>query len=81
MIKRDVQIEPGKTTDLGTVTALRGRRLAGKVVDSTGAPVAGAKIKVGEMLFSAEGAGRPGRELREHGRNSLGDLRPGRRVR
>lgn len=54
-IKRDVKIEPGKTTDLGKIEVPRGRKLVGKVLDSTGQPVAGAKIKVGEMLLSAEG--------------------------
>lgn len=56
MVKRDVKIEPGKTTDLGKVTVFRGRKLAGKVVDASGTAVAGAKIKVGEMLFTAEGS-------------------------
>ncbi len=55
LIKRDVKIDPGKTTDLGTVTAFRGRKLTGKVVDGAGAPVAGAKVKVGGMLISAQG--------------------------
>jgi hypothetical protein len=54
--KRDVKIEPGKKTDLGTVVALRGRRLSGKVVDRSGQAVAGAKIRVGEMLFTSEGS-------------------------
>ena len=54
-VKRDVKIEPGKTTDLGKVIVPKGRKLVGKVVDANGAPVAGAKVKVGEMLFSAEG--------------------------
>jgi uncharacterized GH25 family protein len=54
-IKRDVKIEPGKTTDLGTIELVRGRRLTGKVVDKSG-PVAGAKVKLGQMLFSAEGS-------------------------
>lgn len=54
-VKRDVKIEPGKTTDLGKVTVFRGRKLVGKVVDKAGNAIAGAKIKVGEMLFSAEG--------------------------
>jgi uncharacterized GH25 family protein len=56
MVKRDVKIEPGKTTDMGKVTVFKGRKLTGKVVDHAGTPVAGAKIKVGEMLFSAEGS-------------------------
>ena len=54
-VKRDVKIEPGKTTDLGKVVVPKGRKLVGKVVDANGTPVAGAKIRVGEMLFSAEG--------------------------
>ena len=53
LIKHDVKIEAGKPTDLGTVTVTRGRRLTGKVVDKAGAAVAGAKIKLGEMLFSS----------------------------
>jgi protocatechuate 3,4-dioxygenase beta subunit len=55
LVKHDVKIEPGKPTDLGTVTVVRGRRLAGKVVDATGRPVAGAKVKLAEMLFSMQG--------------------------
>ena len=27
LIKHDVKIEPGKTTDLGTITVMRGRRV------------------------------------------------------
>jgi len=53
-VRRDVKIEPGKETDLGTVVVQRGRRLTGKVIGKNG-PVAGAKIKVGEMLLSADG--------------------------
>jgi len=49
----DVEILPGKTTDLGTVKLMRGRRLVGKVVDSKGTPVANAKVKLAEMLFSS----------------------------
>jgi uncharacterized GH25 family protein len=52
LIQHDVTIEPGKTTDLGTVTVTRGRKLSGKVVDKAGAPVAGAKVKAGAMLIS-----------------------------
>ena len=55
-IQRDVDVQAGKTTDLGTIKVLRGRKLVGKVVDATGAAVAGAKVKVGDMLFSVEGA-------------------------
>lgn len=56
LIKHDVKIEAGKTTDLGTVTVMRGRKLVGKVVDGGGAPVAGAKVRVAFMLFSLDGA-------------------------
>jgi protocatechuate 3,4-dioxygenase beta subunit len=51
-VKHDVKIEPGKTLDLGTITVVRGRKLVGKVVDGSGAPIAGAKIKLAEMLFT-----------------------------
>ncbi|HEU4734927.1 MAG TPA: carboxypeptidase regulatory-like domain-containing protein [Kofleriaceae bacterium] len=57
LIKHDVKIEPGKTTDLGTITVSRGRRLAGRVIDRSGAPVAGAKIRLGRVLFSLPDAG------------------------
>ncbi len=57
LIKRDVRIEAGKVTDLGVVTVTRGRRVTGKVTDRAGAPVPGAKIKVGEMLYSSADAG------------------------
>lgn len=52
-IQRDVKIEPGKATDMGTVTVQRGRRVTGRVVDKAG-PVAGAKVRIGQMLFSSE---------------------------
>ena len=52
-VKHDVQIEAGKTTDLGTVTVNRGRRLSGVVLDASGTPAGNAKIKLGTMLFSA----------------------------
>lgn len=52
LTRRDVVIEAGKTTDLGTITLSRGRRVAGKVVDAEGAAVAGARVTVGQMLFS-----------------------------
>jgi uncharacterized GH25 family protein len=53
-IKRDVKIEPGKTTDLGTVTVHRGRKITGKVLDAKGKPVGGATVKVGEMIFFSD---------------------------
>jgi uncharacterized GH25 family protein len=54
-ILRDVEIEPAGTTDLGTITVEKGRILAGQVVDGSGRPVQGAKIRVGERLFSGGG--------------------------
>jgi uncharacterized GH25 family protein len=56
LTKSDVKLEPGKTTDLGTLTAMRGRRLTGHVIDASGAPVAGARVTVSKTLFTMEGA-------------------------
>ncbi len=55
-VLKGVKIDPGKATDLGTITVTRGRRVTGKVVDATGSPVAGATVKIGNMLFSIAGA-------------------------
>ncbi len=52
----DVKLEAGKTTDLGTITVARGRKLVGKVVDASGSPVAGARVTVSKTLFTLEGA-------------------------
>ncbi|MGE0869484.1 MAG: carboxypeptidase regulatory-like domain-containing protein [Kofleriaceae bacterium] len=57
LVKRDVKVQPGKQTDLGTITVHRGRRVAGTVVDRSGTPVPGARVMVGEMLLTLEGAG------------------------
>jgi uncharacterized GH25 family protein len=54
-IIRDVEVKPADTTDLGTISVEKGRILRGEVVDGSGNPVAGAKIRVGERLFSATG--------------------------
>ncbi|MEO8846534.1 MAG: carboxypeptidase regulatory-like domain-containing protein, partial [Kofleriaceae bacterium] len=51
-----VKVEVGKTTDLGAITVPHGRTLTGKVIDATGTPVAGAKIKAGNMLYQFQGA-------------------------
>ncbi len=52
-ILRDVEIKPAETTDLRTIEVEKGRVLTGRVVDGTGRPVSGAKIRVGERLFSS----------------------------
>lgn len=57
LTKSDIKLEAGKTTDIGTLTPMRGRRLTGRVVDASGTPVAGATVTVGKTLFSMEGAG------------------------
>lgn len=53
--KSGVVVAPGKLTDVGTITVIRGRRLTGTVVDGKGAPVANARVKLGDMLFAIEG--------------------------
>jgi hypothetical protein len=53
-LDKEVEIKPGTPTDLGTVVVHRGRRLAGRVVDHAGAPVANAKVKLGEILYTAQ---------------------------
>lgn len=55
-VQRDVEVKPGKPTDVGTLTLMRGRKLVGKVVDGNGRPVPGTKVKTGDMLFSMQGA-------------------------
>src|SRR5262249_36880330 len=42
-----VEIRSGTTTDLGTLTPPRGRSVVGRVVDTTGAAVGGAKVELG----------------------------------
>jgi protocatechuate 3,4-dioxygenase beta subunit len=54
-IQRAVTIEPAKTTDLGTITVVKGRVMTGVVVDQAGRPVAGAKVRVGERLAASGG--------------------------
>lgn len=46
----EVAIDPGKTTDVGTITVARGRGVGG-VVLAEGKPVAGATVYAGRMIF------------------------------
>jgi len=43
--RKDLKLEPGKTTDLGTLTVREGRTLRGRVLDAAGAPVQGATVR------------------------------------
>jgi protocatechuate 3,4-dioxygenase beta subunit len=52
---RDVVVKSGAATDVGTITLERGRRLAGTVIDAAGAPVEGAVVRVGRMLYTEGG--------------------------
>jgi hypothetical protein len=54
--QRDVDVKPGKQTDVGTITVTRGRRVVGTVVDGAGNKVAGARVKIGDMIVSIQGA-------------------------
>lgn len=51
VVKRDIVVVAGKEIDLGTITVRPGRKVAGKVVDGKGAPVEGAKVMMGQLLF------------------------------
>jgi hypothetical protein len=46
----EIAVEPGKTTDVGTITVAKGRGLAG-VVLADGKPVPGATVFAGRMVF------------------------------
>jgi hypothetical protein len=50
-VKRDVVVAAGKEVDLGTIVVRPGRKVAGKVVDGKGAPVEGARVYMGQLLF------------------------------
>ncbi|MBK9036298.1 MAG: carboxypeptidase regulatory-like domain-containing protein [Myxococcales bacterium] len=47
---RDVAVEEGAATDLGTITVEAGRSISGRVLDGAGAPVAGATVAAGPLL-------------------------------
>lgn len=46
----EIAIDPGKTTDVGTITVEKGRGLAGLVL-ADGKPVPGANVYAGRMIF------------------------------
>jgi RNA polymerase sigma-70 factor (ECF subfamily) len=46
----EIAIDPGKTTDVGTITVAKGRGLGG-IVLADGRPVAGATVYAGRMIF------------------------------
>ena len=64
LVQRDVVVEAGATKDLGTLVVKRGRKVSGRVVDGAGAPVAGARVVAGQMLFS-EGSTTGGNQVIE----------------
>lgn len=49
----DVEIEPGKTGDVGTIKVAIGRTLTGKVLAAGGSAVAGATVVVGKQLVGS----------------------------
>ncbi len=50
-VKGDVEVVAGETTDAGEIVLRRGRTLSGRVTDKDGAPVPGARVMFGKMLF------------------------------
>ena len=58
MTKRDVKLEPGKTTDLGTITVHARPQLTGRVVDARRHAVAGATRQRRQDAVLVEGARR-----------------------
>jgi hypothetical protein len=55
VVLRGVRVEPGETVDVGTVTALPGRQVIGRVLDSAGVPVPDARVKL--VVQPADGLG------------------------
>jgi protocatechuate 3,4-dioxygenase beta subunit len=47
----EVEIAPGETRDVGTITVRRGRTIAGRVVTAEHQPVEGATVVLGKTLF------------------------------
>lgn len=50
-VVKGVEIEPGKTIDLGTVKVEPGRLISGRVLDANGRPVEGARVALGQQLI------------------------------
>lgn len=53
----NVRVVPGQTTDLGDIAVTRGDVLRGRVVDETGAGVAGAKVALGTGSYASSPLG------------------------
>jgi uncharacterized GH25 family protein len=51
--KYDIEVAPGKTVDIGTITLARGRTISGRVADSEGKPVVDAKVRLAWMQISS----------------------------
>ncbi|MBK9030571.1 MAG: carboxypeptidase regulatory-like domain-containing protein [Myxococcales bacterium] len=51
LVKGDLVVTDGEITDVGAITVTAGRKVTGRVVDGKGAPVEGARVLVGKMLF------------------------------
>ena len=45
-----IQVDDGRTQDLGTVTVTKGRSISGRVLDASGAPVSAATVAAGQLL-------------------------------
>ncbi|MGE0400733.1 MAG: sigma-70 family RNA polymerase sigma factor [Kofleriaceae bacterium] len=47
---KEVTVEPGKPTDVGTITVQPGRSVSGRVLDENRMPIANAKVAAGKLL-------------------------------
>jgi hypothetical protein len=50
--KADIQVKPGRVTDVGTIMVTRGRDIIGKVVNTSGLPIAGSRVAIGYAPLS-----------------------------
>lgn len=75
----DVEVAADRITDLGTINVRKGRYIAGRVVDASGAPVEGATVSAGRMVFgtgsSTEAPGRMGPPGAQNVRRAATDAR------